>query len=401
MKKKLKLRLTQWNTYFTTHPIGENENRNTYADRLISLIPELSGFNRKTILNNFTIFSSKTIEVDTKGDIEKDIEVRRLKGLLKDNEVKYKNAIEEAEKLRKVNAFSDSIKSDVKTYKINNISTNSLFLPCIVISDWHIEERVLGKQINDLNEYNPQIAQKRMEVVFATAVNHLSKQNIYPFEEIYLLLNGDIISGFIHEDLVESNYMSPTEASLLAKRILQSGIKLIRESFPNKKLIIRCNYGNHGRTTKKMRHATSASNSYEWLLYKNMEDKYETEPMIDFRVSDGLIAYDKFDYKGEKFILRTWHGDNAKYQGGVGGLTIPLNKLIMRLDQSIKADYNIIGHFHTLFDVNNKCFCNGSVIGYNTYAADLGLPFEPPKQGLLWFDLKRKERVAAKVLFCE
>lgn len=393
--------LVWWNKIFTENPIGLDESRDAYANRLIATYPDVNDFKKKTILNNFTIFKSKTIETDIKGDIEKDKEVRRLKATQKEIEAKYQNALIESEQIRKSKAFFESIDKDVKEYKIKPLVTKSLFLPCIVISDWHIEERVLGKQINGLNEYNPTIAQQRMENVFATAVNHLKNQNIYEFDEIYLLLNGDIISGFIHEDLVESNYMSPTEASLLAKKILQSGIKLIRESFPNRKLIIRCNYGNHGRTTKKMRHATSAANSYEWLLYKNMEDKYESEPMIDFRVSDGLIAYDYFDYKGSQFVLRTWHGDNAKYQGGIGGLTIPLNKLIMRLDQSIKADYNVIGHFHTLFDINNRCFCNGSVIGYNTYAADLGLPFEPPKQGLLWFDLKRKERVAAKVLFCE
>ena len=47
-----------------------------------------------------------------------------------------------------------------------------------------------------------------------------------------------------------------------------------------------------------------------------------------------------------KFNLRLYHGHQIKYSDGVGGLTIPLNKWQAKQDQIVRADFNLMGHYH-------------------------------------------------------
>lgn len=276
-------------------------------------------------------------------------------------------------------------------------------IPILVFSDWHIEERVDGNTINNLNEYSPEIAKERINKLFNRSrklIQHLDK--FVNIDTVYVLLNGDMITGYIHDELKETNYLSPTQAIRLCKQHIIGGLEYLKKELGLKKIIVQCNYGNHGRSTDKRRHSgTAYKNSYEWLMYQDIADYFMNDEVFEFHVSNSLISYYNFRNGKKNFTLRTWHGDNLKFQGGVGGLTIPLNKLIYRLDQNKPADYNIIGHFHTLFEANKKCLVNGSLIGYNGYAHDLGLEYEAPKQAMLLLDTERMEIRAKYTINCD
>jgi hypothetical protein len=75
-------------------------------------------------------------------------------------------------------------------------------------SDWHIEERVDPKRLHGLNQYNPQIAEVRARNFFINSMKLIKR--FTPDEgidNIVLALNGDYISGYIHEELQEENYL--------------------------------------------------------------------------------------------------------------------------------------------------------------------------------------------------
>ncbi|MBT7350125.1 hypothetical protein HN803_05020 [candidate division WWE3 bacterium] len=175
---------------------------------------------------------------------------------------------------------------------------------------------------------------------------------------------------------MESNECSPTLAMLRAQEYITWGIEYILKNTELNEIIIPCCYGNHGRTTQRRRVSTGYSNSFEWAMYKNLEKIYEDHEQVEFIVATGSHVYlEIFD----NYTIRFHHGDDIRYYGGVGGLTIPLNKAIAGWDTVKKADLTVIGHFHQLTDIGNAVV-NGSLIGFGPYALSIKAPYEPAQQ---------------------
>ena len=238
----------------------------------------------------------------------------------------------------------------------------------IVASDWHVEENVDPSTVNDKNEYNLKIAEKRAGTFFRKALwlTELVRGGIQINDMVFAIL-GDMITGYIHEELQEDNNLSPTEASLFVQDLLCSGIDYLLKEGNFKNLIIPCCIGNHGRTTMKRRVATSYKNSYEWLMYKNMEKVYRKNSKVHFIVQNGYHTY--VPLYG-KFKLRFHHGDALRYAGGVGGIAIPANKAVSQWNKTEKAYLDVFGHFHTqMMDcgpfVSNGCFTEDMMVTMN------------------------------------
>lgn len=292
-----------------------------------------------------------------------------------------------------------SVKQPVDTYEIEPTTINAKeeACPIIMLSDWHFEERIDLDTINNLNEYNLDIAAHRWNKCIQNSLKLVHKERFSSdIRQAILWLGGDFITGYIHEELEESNYLSPTQAVRFAKERIITAIKFYLEHGKFEKITIVCNYGNHGRTNKKPRVSTGYKNSYEWMMYKDIEDYFAAEKRLTFIVPNGLFAYVTiFDR-----TIRFWHGDNVHYQGGIGGLTVPLIKAIHRMNNTIHADYNIMGHYHQLFEATKDCFINGSGIGYSAYAQRIGASFEKPMQGFKMVD--KKYGFTTKLpIFCE
>lgn len=258
-----------------------------------------------------------------------------------------------------------------------------------IASDWHVEETVDPKTVNGLNEFTLTIAQKRIRAFFANVVKLTEIQRKgAKIDRLVLHLGGDLMTGYIHEELQESNGLSPTETVLWLQDEITTGVHFLSSHFSE--IIIPCNYGNHGRTTRKPRHATGAKNSYEWMLYhvlaKSLKDK------AAFHISDGyhllLDVYDK--------TVRLHHGDGLQYQGGIGGLTIPVEKAIAAWNKGIRADLDIFGHWHQS-QQNPKWICNGSLIGYNAYSVAIKAPYESPSQTYFLMDKQRGRTITAPI----
>lgn len=383
------------------NPIQENESKGNWFKRL----ERDFGYSAKSFSSHYY----KSGHVQKKKNVNNkyvfDRKERALKSQLKEKTALYKKALEEIEHLDSRLNTLISIKEHEPELKIKEGTKADIHdaVPILVYSDWHVEETVSSSSVNGLNEYNLDIADKRINTLFNRSnklIQHL--KTFFNIDTVYVLLNGDMISGYIHEELQEANSLSPTQAIRFAKERIVAGLEYLKSELKVKKIIVQCNYGNHGRSTIKRRHSETAfKNSYEWLMYSDIADYFLEDDTFEFHVAKSLISYYVFRHTGKQFTLRTWHGDNVRFGGGVGGLTIPLNKLIYRLDQNRQADYNIIGHFHTLFEANKRCLVNGSVIGYNAYASDLGLEYEGPKQGLLLLDLNRMEIRSKYTINCD
>jgi hypothetical protein len=144
-----------------------------------------------------------------------------------------------------------------------------------------------------------------------------------------------------------------------------------------------------GNSTVKPRHATGAKNSYEWMLYHILAKNF---PQYEWRIADGYHNYLEVDGR----VIRFHHGDDLKYQGGVGGLTIPVEKAIAQWNRAIRADLDVFGHWHQS-QQNPKWISNSSLIGHNAYAIAIKAGFEPPSQTFFLMDAKRGRTVTAPI----
>jgi len=315
--------------------------------------------------------------------IERDIFLKKTRDKIEALKEKYNQALKEIEALKvKAKILTTSLNEPVisYTYKKPGKKITSEAIPIVVASDWHVEERVRPSSVNNLNEYNPDIAKERIRNFFRTTVKLISMyRKRSSIDTVVLALLGDLITGFIHDEYRESNFMSPLTAILFVRDEIINGINFLMSETRLKKLIVPCSYGNHGRTTKDIRHETSAENSFEQHLYYLLESYYEKNKRIEFMINNSYHTYiTLFD----KYTIRFHHGDHIKYRGGIGGITVPVNKSIAQWNKSISADLDVFGHYHQLIDGGNFV-ANGSIIGYNAFALNIKASFERPKQAFV------------------
>lgn len=263
----------------------------------------------------------------------------------------------------------------------------------VMASDWHVEERVSAVSVSGTNEYNLEIAEKRIGR-FTGGLQWLIDyaRGAWKIRDLVLWLGGDLMSGYIHEELEEDNELSPIETILWLRARLSSLIHTLLADTELENIVIPCSYGNHGRIHKRKRIKTGAQNSFEWLLYQILKEEFAKEPRVTFSADPAphqyVEAYDK--------TLHFTHGDSLSYGGGVGGLAIPLGKRVPKWDSIKKADYHHIGHFHQFLDLNHT-LVNGSMIGYSDYALEIGAGFEAPRQAFYMLDSKHGKTMVSPI----
>ena len=269
----------------------------------------------------------------------------------------------------------------------------------VVWSDCHIEERVLPSQVSQKNEFNLAVADARFQrLLQGTLAWYQIESAKTSIKTIVLALLGDFITGSIHEDLAEGNQLPPAEAIHKAYSMIVSGIRFLLANTPKDvQFIVPCHSGNHGRMTKDQRIATEAGNSLEYFMYLMLRDYFASEKRLQFIVQSGYHSYVTFF---DKFVIRFHHGHQINYQGGVGGITIPVNKAIAQWNKARPANLDVFGHFHTKFDGGNFV-CNGSLIGYNAYAVSIKASFEKPSQTFFLVNKKFMEKTMAAPIFLE
>ncbi len=257
----------------------------------------------------------------------------------------------------------------------------------VLASDWHVEERVDPESVAGRNKYDLEIASDRVDRFFQAVAWHIEHQRgskRIAIRDLILWLGGDLMTGYIHEELVESNQLSPTQTILWLLPRLEAGIRMLLERLDLASIVLPCSFGNHGRTTLKSRIQTGFANSYEWLMYHDLAARLRDEKRVRFEITASAHQYVRVYDK----MLHFHHGDSLTYHGGVGGIGIPLLKAVPQWDRTVQADVHCIGHFHQLRDYG-RAVVNGSLIGFGPYSQSIRAEFEPPQQALFYMDSRR------------
>lgn len=264
-----------------------------------------------------------------------------------------------------------------------------------VASDWHCEERVLPESVNGLNEFSLAIFDERARWFFKNALSLLHKEaREINIRNLVLAVLGDLMSNDIHEDLAESNQLGSMMAAELVQDTLAAGIwRLLKETPKSLSLTVPWKLGNHPRTTHRQRIQTEAEHSLEWLIAHSLAREFAREPRVKFIRERSLLTY--LDVHGT--TLRLLHGHAVEYQGGVGGITIPINKAIAQWDKGRRANLTVMGHFHQL-TFGPGFIVNGSLIGYSPFAVKIKAAPERPAQAFFLVDAQHGLTVRAPIL---
>lgn len=245
-----------------------------------------------------------------------------------------------------------------------------------LFSDAHIEETVKSASVMGLNEYNVKIARERIEKYFANLVSCLNTDKV---EYLLFASLGDTISGFIHEELSQTNELTPLEATFEAQNLIYNGLKYICDNTELKRIKFVGIVGNHSRVTNKIQHSNGYKMSYEWLMYKNIQKQAELEGLpIEFDIPESEMAIEDTS-DGKRFLFI--HGFQIKGSGNgtVCGIYPSLGRLSLKYGKVYKQDKIYLGHFHSCISIPNAVV-NGSIIGYNSYALTNGFAYEEPAQ---------------------
>jgi hypothetical protein len=322
-----------------------------------------------------------------------DRQIAHLKHSLADSDKRYKAALSQ---LEAANDRAD-LQAQLIGMKPRRVPGNGRKRPApatavLVLSDWHIEETVLKETVNNLNQYDLTIARERVKQVWQRAEMLLHhERQLVDIDHLVVATLGDFISGHIHEELMETCSLSPMAATREAGELLLGGIEKMLESF--RRVTVVTAHGNHGRSTHKMRAATSADHSFEHNLYKWMEKSTRGTKGLEWQIGDGYLNY--MDIQGYSF--RFHHGDAVRYSSGVGGLSIPMNKAKANWDRSRPSDLDVCGHFHTWLYMPYKFLVNGCVIGMSPYGIRIRAEYQPPSQSLLIVDSRHGVTKALQV----
>jgi hypothetical protein len=311
-----------------------------------------------------------------------DLDREKLRSKTEQHDKKYKHLLEENHRLERERDLAVSLRE--KTPQLYDIapkvsSGTSESVAFMIASDWHSEERVLPGDVSGMNEFNLEIFEERSTRYFQGGQRlwDILRKDTH-IKTIVLALLGDFISNTLHEDQQESNLLLPADAIHNAQAKIINGIRFLLEH-TDSDLVVVCHSGNHGRMTKKQRHTTEAGNSLEQFMYYNIRDFFKEQPRVSFVIAEGYHTYlTLFD----KYTIRFHHGHNIKYQGGVGGVYIPVNKSINQWNKAEmyrNVNLDVFGHFHSLHNAGNFV-ANGSLIGYNSYALAIKADYEKPQQ---------------------
>jgi hypothetical protein len=248
-------------------------------------------------------------------------------------------------------------------------------VPVLFASDWHFGEVVRGAEIGGSNEYNITIAKARARTMVQTFVrllkNHI-QHTTYP--GCVFILGGDMMSGDIHEELVETNEMEMMPCLLELVPLLAWCIGTLADEFG--KVFVPCVTGNHGRTSRKPRMKRRNHTNYDWLCYQLLQRFFEKDKRVSFMIPEGPDAY--FRVYNTRFLLT--HGDQFRGGDGFAGAIVPIargdkRKRARNSQTNRSYDIAVMGHWHQYIHTGDFVV-NGSLKGLDEYAYANNFGFE-------------------------
>ena len=319
--------------------------------------------------------------------------------------VRLKEALSEISRLEaKLGDYqwAQGVRIDPPDWTVARSTGKHEHIPVLITSDFQIGEVIRPQETDHTHGYSVEIFRRRYRALIAQAIRLcLDHQPSWTYPGIIYERLGDTISGGIHEELAETDEVTPIESVQIAAEEETAGIRALAEAF-GRVLVQDCGGGNHDRDTHKPRSKAATAHSFDRLVSYILQREFKDDPRVEFHTTESPdIIFPVYD----RMILAT-HGDKIGSRGGQGFIgpsaTIArgAQKVIME-QQALgrRIDEVHLGHFHTFTD-QDFVISNGCLPGYSEYAKLNRLRPQPPLQVLAFYSPKWG-RVCTKRIFLE
>lgn len=252
------------------------------------------------------------------------------------------------------------------------------------ISDTHVGETIRAPETNGLNEYTPEIFSRRLRRLISAAIDITPRwASDCDLQGIVVALNGDLISGDIHDELRRTNALTSHEQVILCVTEFAAAFDRLAEKFGKVWVVV--TPGNHGRSTEKTHAKRTVDLSYDSLIGRMLEKHFASDPRVVVHVAPGRDA----EYPVLGWTVLQTHGDAIGTGGGKGfaGPGLPIlrgAKSVIHQGALVGRHYDILlfGHYHTSGNPGGGILANGSIVGFNEFALSIRAAPEPPQQWL-------------------
>lgn len=261
-------------------------------------------------------------------------------------------------------------------------------MPYLLTSDAQLGEVVNAEETETGYGYSTEIYRQRHRKLIDTTI-YLSSQHggqAWTYPGIIYARGGDTLSGGIHDELRETDDLTPIEACKVAFEEESAGILKLAEHFGRVDVKTPGAAGNHDRDTLKPRSKKAEAHSYDSLISYMLRNHFRNDKRVTFQTSKSFdLRFPIYDLN----VLLT-HGDRMGSKGGTGFIG-PL-ATIMRGAQKVMMEQAALGftihridhgHFHTSAYLR-WILSNGSYPGYSEFAKGFRMRPEPPIQMLLY-----------------
>lgn len=248
------------------------------------------------------------------------------------------------------------------------------------ISDWHIGEVVSDEEMGGINHYDFDTFMRRWQY-YVDSVGGIcfGKLTGYDFTELRVNMLGDMVTGVIHDELVETAEGTVMEWLIDGAHICAQGIRQLAAEFPF--VFLDCVIGNHGRLQKKPRFKRRYV-GWDYLFYHYMKLELADQPNVTFDIHKSFFSV--IDVANHRML--NLHGDNIRSWGGIPHYGIQRavgNFTALLASQRRYFDYVNLAHFHnagTLDRVKGEIILNGSGVGGDEFSLGALFTSSEPKQ---------------------
>lgn len=342
-----------------------------YGMRTIIEAIEKDGVNSITDKDLLTKYEEKEIAFKEERVRLNDIR-RKLNKLIRENS-RYKNNFELLERcIRELNELRPLVINKSNTIKTGNEAI-------LNFSDFH-----LGIEVdNYFNKYNKDIAKERLETLVQKTIDRCKSNSV---GKLHLLINGDLINGMKHHQLVVDADLSVAESVTKVSEYISEAIFELAKEIPEVKVYFAL--GNHAMI--------KSTSSKEYLDKDNFE--YIIKDFIKLRISNCenvTIHTNKYSDEiadiriGDKLIIGT-HGHRDNIRNCAKNMSTFLDE---------KPSQILLGHYHHYEEVDQNNITvkvNGSIVSTDSYAFGLRLNSKP-YQVLVVYDENGEEECTYKI----
>ena len=276
-------------------------------------------------------------------------------------------------------------------------------VPMFLWSDFHIGERVDPEQVYGYNEFDINIAQGRVSRLVNKCIDLATNHVTHPdYEYAVVILGGDFVSGWLHEELVATDCCTPLQAVRYAVQMLTGALQRMTDAF--KRLTVVCVPGNHGRLMKRPPAKLGAYQAFDWLIYSMLQDFFAPDTRLSFIIpAEGDVV---LNVAGTRYLIMHGHELGVKGGDGLIGSIGPMMRGRLKAGRSSASlgrdfDVLVLGHFHqSIWLPGSGLIVNNSLIGFSEYCKQMRFVATPPSQ-TMWFSHERYGPIRGDQIFLE